>query len=70
MTNFLLFLVVVCCVAWLFFNFAFLADELSWSAIVCSTVPRLCSNPQPLAFAAGGFAVLWLLIRFVSAVRD
>lgn len=70
MTNFLLFLVVMCCVAWLVFNFAYLADELSWAATVCSALPMFCSNPRPLAFAAGGFAVLWLLIKFVSAILN
>jgi hypothetical protein len=69
--NFLLFLAILCCAAWfLFFNAADLADKLNWASTVCSAAPSLCHNPQPLAYSAEGFVVLWLVIRFVSTVLD
>jgi hypothetical protein len=71
MTNFLLFLAILCCAAWfLFSNSADLVGSQNWANAVCSAAPALCRNPQPLSFAAEGFAILWLVVRFVSAIWD
>jgi hypothetical protein len=42
----------------------------SWAGQMCKAAGSLCHNPQLLAFAAAGLAALWLVILFVSAIRD
>jgi hypothetical protein len=69
--NFLLFLAILCSGSWfLLSNAGELTNEARWANSMCSAAGSLCSNPQPLAWAALGIAVLWLVIKFVSAVRD
>ena len=69
--NFLLFLAILCSGSWfLLSNAGELTNEARWANSVCSAAGSLCSNPQPLAWAALAIAVLWLVIKFVSAVRD
>lgn len=71
MTNFLLFGAIACCAAWfLFFNAGELVNELNWANTLCSATGTLCRNPQPLSLAAGGFAFVWFLVKFVSLIRD
>jgi hypothetical protein len=69
--NFLLFLAILSSGSWfLLYNAGELTGDVHWANSVCSVAGSLCSNPQPLAWAALGFVVLWLVIKFVSAVRD
>jgi hypothetical protein len=42
----------------------------SWATNTCSSVHQLCQYPQEMAFAAAGLVALWLLIKFVSAIKD
>jgi hypothetical protein len=42
----------------------------NWASTVCSASPTLCHHPEQMAIAAAGFGALWLLTKFVSAVRD
>jgi uncharacterized protein (UPF0333 family) len=46
------------------------SDSPSWATNACSSVHQLCQYPQELAIAAAGLVALWLLIKFVSAIRD
>jgi hypothetical protein len=41
-----------------------------WTGQICRSAGSLCYNPQLLAFAAAGLLALWLLMIFVSAIRD
>jgi hypothetical protein len=42
----------------------------NWAGQICRSAGALCHNPQLLAFAAAGLLALWLLMIFVSAIRD
>jgi hypothetical protein len=42
----------------------------NWASSACSAAPLLCHHPQQMAIAAACLAALWLLVKFVSAVRD
>ena len=41
----------------------------SWATDVCYVAPIACGNPQAMAFSAAGFGFLWLLTKFVAALR-
>jgi hypothetical protein len=44
-------------------------DGLNWGSKVCSVARLFCDNPPQLLYAAVALACLWLLMKFVSAVR-
>jgi hypothetical protein len=56
-------------------NFVFSTANLmvasgpNWGSQVCSDARSFCDNPQQLRYAAVALGCLWLLIKFVSAVR-
>jgi hypothetical protein len=72
MPNLILFLAIVCAGA----SYAFytadgaVGNVPNWASDMCSAARMLCHQPEQLAFAAAGLAALWLVIKFVSAVRD
>jgi hypothetical protein len=74
MKNFILFIAIVCGGVCVMFYAA--AKEASngpnWASNLCSASRplSLCQNPRQLAFAAVGLAALWLVMAFVSAIRD
>jgi len=45
------------------------ADGPNWGSKVCSAARSFCENPQQLLYAAVALGCLWLLMKFVSAVR-
>ena len=71
MRNFILFLAILCAAAsFMFFNAARAApDGPNWASRVCSSARMFCHDPMQLAYCAGGLAVLWVLLSFVSAIR-
>ncbi len=42
----------------------------SWATNLCNAAPAFCQYPWQMAYAAIGLAALWLVMVFVSAVRD
>jgi len=42
----------------------------NWASAACSLAPFACQSPQATAYAAAGFAGLWILMKFVAALRD
>jgi hypothetical protein len=72
MKNFILFLAVVC--GAMSFVLLTVAKEGTsgpgWAMQMCKTTGSLCHNPQYLAFVAAAFAALWIVMIFVSAIRD
>jgi hypothetical protein len=72
MKNFILFLAIVCGGAsYLFFLAAKEAsDGPNWASRMCKAASSLCHSPQLLAFIAAGLVALWLVVMFVSAIRD
>ena len=74
MKNFILFLAIVCGgVSITFYTAAKeVANGPNWASNLCSASRSLslCQNPRQLAFAAVGLAALWLVMAFVSAIRD
>jgi hypothetical protein len=45
------------------------SDAFHWASSVCSAAPLACYSPQPMALAAAGLAGLWIVMKFVSALR-
>lgn len=41
----------------------------SWASDVCYAVPIACQSPQQTVYVAAGFAGLWILLKFVAALR-
>jgi hypothetical protein len=72
MKNFVLFVAIVCGGAsFLFYTAAREApDGSNWAGQVCKAASSLCHSPQLLAFTAAGLGALWLVVMFVSAIRD
>jgi hypothetical protein len=74
MKNFILFLAIVCGgVTVMFYTAAKeAADGPNWASKLCSGSRSLslCQDPRQLAFVAGGLGILWLVVTFVSAIRD
>jgi hypothetical protein len=72
MAKLLLLLAIICAGA----SFAFysangaVADVPNWANQVCSASRTLCQYPEGMAVAAAGLAGLWLMVAFVSAIRD
>jgi len=56
-------------------NFVFSTAKLmvavgpNWGSKVCSVARSFCNDPQQLIYAAIALGCLWLLLKFVSAVR-
>jgi hypothetical protein len=48
------------------------ADGPNWASSLCSASRSLslCQNPRQLTFVAAGLGALWLVMVFVSAIRD
>jgi hypothetical protein len=69
--NIILLLAIVSACACLAFFAAsgMVADGPNWGSEVCATAPSLCRSPQHLAYLAVGLFGLWILMKFVSAVR-
>ncbi len=42
----------------------------SWANHLCSMARSLCHSPTQVAYVAVAFAALWLVTKFVAAVRD
>jgi len=42
----------------------------NWATSFCSSTHQLCQYPYQMAHAAAGLAALWLLVKFLSAIRD
>lgn len=72
MANLVLALSVVCAAAsYAFYTVNDAAGDIpNWARDACSAAPMLCRHPEQMALAAAGFAVLWAVIKFTSAVRD
>ena len=72
MKSFILFLAIVCAGASFVFYTAAkeAADGPSWASDLCKVGRSLCHEPQQLALAAAGLAVLWIAAMFVSAIRN
>ena len=71
MVNIILLFAIACAFACLVFFTAsgMVADGPNWGSQLCSTAPSLCRSPQHLAYLAVGLLGLWILMKFVSAVR-
>ena len=74
MKNFILFLTIVCGGVTVMFYTASkeAADGPNWASKLCSSSRSLslCQDPRQLAFVAAGLVALWLVMMFVSAIRD
>jgi hypothetical protein len=72
MAKLLVLLAIICAFA----SFAFYTanDAVSGgpnrASNVCSMARTLCHSPNQAAIAAAVFAALWILIKFLSAVRN
>lgn len=66
MANIFLLFAFLCIIA----NFNLVvAGGPNWGSKVCSAARAFCNDPQQLLYAAIALACLWLLMKFVSAVR-
>jgi hypothetical protein len=45
------------------------ADGANWGSKVCSAARSFCNDPQQLLYAGVALGCLWLLMKFISAVR-
>ena len=41
----------------------------SWATHVCYAAPIACGNPQAMAYSAAAFGFVWLVGKFVAALR-
>lgn len=41
----------------------------NWASDVCYAVPLACQSPQQTAYFAAGLSGLWILLKFVIALR-
>ncbi|HUI14070.1 MAG TPA: hypothetical protein VL048_11455 [Xanthobacteraceae bacterium] len=41
----------------------------NWASNVCYAVPFACQSPQMTAYVAAGFTGIWILLKFVAALR-
>jgi hypothetical protein len=46
------------------------SDGPNWATNACSSIPHFCQYPHQMVYAAAGLAGLWVLLRFISAIRD
>jgi hypothetical protein len=42
----------------------------NWASDFCMAAPIACQSPHQMAYIAAGFTGLWLLMKFVAALRD
>ena len=42
----------------------------NWATSFCSSAHELCKYPYEMAYAAAALIGLWLLVKFVSAIRN
>jgi hypothetical protein len=72
MKHFILFLAIVCAGASFMFHTAAkeAVDGSNWASDVCKAGRSFCHDPQQLIYAAAGLAGLWIVVMFVSAIRD
>jgi hypothetical protein len=65
-----LFLALVCGAA----SFVLYSDSQfvrgGWAAQLCKSAGSFCHEPQELAYVAVGLLGLWLLMVFLTAIRD
>jgi hypothetical protein len=72
MAKLLLLLAIICGAA----SFAFytangaVGDPPNWASTVCTTVQPLCQSPGTAAIAATVLSAFWILVAFLSSVRD
>jgi hypothetical protein len=72
MAKLLLLLAIICAFA----SFAFytangaVGDAPNWAGTVCTAARSLCHSPRETAIAAAVLAGLWILVTFLSSVRD
>jgi hypothetical protein len=70
MKSFILFLALVCGGV----SFLLYTDKQfisgNWAPQICRSAGSLCHDPHLLDSAAAGLVALWLLMVFVSAIRD
>ncbi len=69
MANIVLLLAILSAAA-SFVGFTAANSATNWANGICSNAAILCQYPQQMAYAAGGLAGFWLLIKIVSALRD
>ena len=43
---------------------------LNWANDMCFATPLPCHSPEQMALAAAGLVGLWIVMKFVSALRD
>jgi len=48
----------------------FAITGLNWAGDMCFATPLTCHSPQQMALAAAGLVGLWIVMKFVSALRD
>ena len=41
-----------------------------WASDVCMAAPVACENPQQMAYVAAGLGGLWIVMKFVAALRE
>jgi hypothetical protein len=49
---------------------AAVSDGPNWATNICSSAHQFCQYPYQMAYAAAGLTAFWLLLKFVSAIRD
>jgi hypothetical protein len=45
-------------------------DAANWTSTVCTAIRSLCQNPGVSAIAAAVLAAFWIMVAFLSSVRD
>ena len=72
MKSCILFLAILCAGAYVMFLTVAkeAADGPNWASDVCKITWSLCREPELLIYAAGGIAAFWLVMIFVSAIRE
>jgi hypothetical protein len=72
MAKLLLLLAIICGAA----SFAFytangaIGDARNWASTVCTAARSLCQSPGVSAIAAAVLALFWIVVAFLSSVRD
>ena len=72
MAKLLLLLAIICAFASCAFYTAndAVGDVPNWASTVCTAARSLCHSPRETAIAAAVLAGLWILVTFLSSVRD
>jgi len=45
-------------------------DGSEWALGFCSSIKGICDYPDEFAYAAAGLAAIWLVMKFVLAIRS